>query len=154
MRSSGTCSRQAGGAPDGPTPDRDLTRSGAGPLPSNTMGRRSRPYNGPLVRGVAQPGSALGWGPRGPGFKSRLPDHLPDSDLMALPASSSSASAHRSQSAPRTLTATSPAPPPAGLPPVPQRWSAHAATVLPKGPQGPPLQKDGCPLDGLVDHVR
>ncbi len=29
-----------------------------------------------LCRGVAQPGSALAWGARGPEFKSRRPDHL------------------------------------------------------------------------------
>jgi hypothetical protein len=30
-------------------------------------------------RGVAQSGSALDWGSRGPGFESRLPDHAPPS---------------------------------------------------------------------------
>ena len=30
----------------------------------------------PEIRGVAQPGSALAWGARGRGFKSRRPDHF------------------------------------------------------------------------------
>src|SRR6187549_3523052 len=36
-----------------------------------------------LGRDVAQPGSALAWGARGPEFKSRRPDHL--SPLLAEP---------------------------------------------------------------------
>lgn len=33
------------------------------------------PHNAQLVRGVAQPGSALAWGARGREFESRRPDH-------------------------------------------------------------------------------
>lgn len=33
------------------------------------------PHNTQLVRGVAQPGSALAWGARGREFESRRPDH-------------------------------------------------------------------------------
>ena len=32
-------------------------------------------HNAELVRGVAQPGSALAWGARGREFESRRPDH-------------------------------------------------------------------------------
>ena len=34
-----------------------------------------------LIRAVAQSGSALPWGGRGPGFKSRRPDNFPNESL-------------------------------------------------------------------------
>ena len=39
-------------------------------------GRRKSGYDFKLIRAVAQSGSALPWGGRGPGFKSRRPDEL------------------------------------------------------------------------------
>ena len=37
-----------------------------------------------IIRGVAQPGSALGSGPRGREFKSPLPDHFFRKDFKQL----------------------------------------------------------------------
>jgi hypothetical protein len=40
------------------------------------MDDHGTPWNHEHSRGVAQPGSALAWGARGRGFKSRRPDQV------------------------------------------------------------------------------
>jgi hypothetical protein len=74
--------RRTDGAPRLPLAEveRRPSRQSVRALQSVPLARaRRRPENGSaqaLERDVAQPGSALDWGSRGPGFESRHPDHF------------------------------------------------------------------------------